>query len=92
MSHGLLATTRLLRNAARVYETTIGDGVATSFTLTPGFDTEKCVVQVTKVADGEVVKPKITINVNGGTQVTIDFDAGDVPTADQFRVIIVGLL
>lgn len=92
MTTGLLATVRLLRNAARVYETTIGDGVNVSFTLTPGFDTEKCLVQVTKAADGEVVKPKITINQTGSTEVNIDFKAGDVPTADQFRVIIVGLL
>lgn len=92
MSHGLLITQRLLRNAAKIYETTIGNGAATSFTLTPGFDTEKCLVQVTKTADGEVVKPKVTINVTGGTQVKIDFDAGDAPTADQFRVVIVGLL
>ena len=89
---GVLSTNRLLRKAAQVYETTIGNAGDISFTLTPGFNTEKCIVEVSKVSDGEVVGPKITKNVTGGTQVTIAFAAGDIPTSNQFRVVIVGPL
>lgn len=87
---GVLSTARLLRTSASVFETTIGDASNISFTLTPGFGTQSCVVEVSVAATGEVVAPKITKNFNSGTQVKIDFDTGDIPSSDQFRVVIIG--
>ena len=73
------------------YSTLIGDGALSVFTLTPGFSTESVTVQVFRVSTGEMVmSPKITIGVNGNTQVTLTYSTGDVPTTDQFRVVIVG--
>ena len=87
---GVLSTKRLLRNATRVYQVLIGTGVAESFNLTPGFNTSKCVVEVSKVSSGEVVAPKITKGVAGNTQVTVTFGTGDAPAANAYSVVIVG--
>ena len=92
MGRGVMSTTRLLRKAAQVYETTIGNGADVSFTLTPGFDTQDCIVEVSVASTGVVVAPKITKDFNGSTQVKVEFEAGDVPAANQYRVIIVGRL
>ncbi len=73
------------------YSTLVGNGAVSSFTLTPGFSTESVTVQVFKVSTGEMVlSPKIIIGVNGNTQVTLTYKTGDVPTTNQFRVVIVG--
>lgn len=69
----------------------IGNGAAISFTITPGFSTEACVVQVSNASTGVLVMPpKITIGYNSNTQVRLDFPTGDIPTTNQFRVVILG--
>ena len=87
---GVLSTNRLLRLAARSYQELIGNGAATTFTITPGFNTSKCVVEVIKVSTGEIVAPKITKGVAGNTQVTITFAVTDAPASNSYQVVVVG--
>jgi hypothetical protein len=77
-------------NTAEVWTTTIGDGASTSFTLTPGMDTSKVIVQLSEVATGEIIggPETITIGYNSNTQVKIDFLTA--PTSSQYKVVIIG--
>lgn len=87
---GVLSTNRLLRAATQAYKEQIGNGAAESFNITPGFNTSKCVVEVTKVSTGKIVAPEITKGVAGDTQVTIAFGSGDAPAANEYEVVVIG--
>jgi hypothetical protein len=78
---------------AELYSTTIGDGAATSFVVTPAVDTTKCLVQISDDVTKEVLggPETITLGWNSGTQVKIDFPVGSPPALDQIRVVIVGI-
>ena len=77
-------------NTAEVFTTLIGDGGSTSFTVTPGMDTSKVIVQISEAVSGEVIggPETITIGYNSNTQVKIDFLTA--PSSGQYRVVIIG--
>lgn len=71
---------------ARKYSTAIGDGSATSITVTHGLGTLDVTVQVVEVATGATVDCDVTRGST--TQVTLGFSIA--PTASQYRVVVVG--
>lgn len=75
---------------AEVWTALVGDGANTSFTLTPGMDTSKVIVQLSEVSTGEVIggPETITIGYNSDTQVKIDFLVA--PSSNQYKVVIIG--
>lgn len=77
-------------STAEVWSTLIGDGASTSFTLTPGMDTSKVIVQLSEYSTGDVIggPETITIGYNSNTQVKIDFLTA--PSSNQYRVVIIG--
>lgn len=80
-----------LTGVAGKYTSLVGNNSASSFTFTPGFSTESVIVQLFRVSTGEMVMaPKIKIGVSGNTQVTLTYKTGDIPTIDQFRIVIIG--
>ena len=98
MPYGALSVGRRLRSienrAVRSYSQTVGNGVASVFTITPdsslGIDTTKCDVQVLLTSTKQPARAaKITYGVTGGTQITLDFGT-NVPTSGQYTVIIQG--
>jgi len=90
---GVLSSARLLRKAALVYAEDIGDGVNNVFTLTPtNIDTSQCVVEVSENNNNFIVAPKIEKDHDGAKdKVRITFAAADIPAANQYKVIVVGL-
>lgn len=68
------------------YDTLIGDGINTTFTVTHGLNTEDIAISVFNTVTEEEVKPNVgTIDANN---VHVAF--GFVPNTNQFRVIVVG--
>lgn len=83
----------MLRKSAFVHYETIGNGVDTVFVITTtDIDTSNCVVEVSEDSTKVIVAPKIEKDHDAaGDKVRITFDASDVPTASQYKVIIIGL-
>ena len=73
-------------NDSRVFAETIGDGVATDFTVTHNLSTTDVVVNVYKVSTGAQVEPDITRTSED--VVTIAFTSA--PATDEFRVVVAG--
>lgn len=73
---------------ARKYAATIGDGSATSFTVTHSFNSLDIVVQVWEISSGELVLVD-TVKTNSNT-VTIGSFAF-TPAANSYRVVVLGL-
>lgn len=71
------------------YSETIGDGTATSFTITHNLGTRDIVGVVRQVASPyEQVYASDIIKAATTNTATIDFGAGNAPTSNQFRVTI----
>lgn len=70
----------------RKYAANIGDGSATSITVTHGLNTLDVQVQVVLVSTGETVECDVTRGST--TQVTLGF--ATAPTSNQYRVIVQG--
>jgi hypothetical protein len=63
----------------------IGNGVATSFTVSHGFSTFDVIVQVYQISDGAEIYADVKRNAED--DVTIVF--GSAPSAGQYRVLII---
>ncbi len=63
----------------------IGNGVATSFTVSHGFSTFDVIVQVYQISDGAEIYADVKRNAED--DVTIVF--GSAPTTNQYRVLII---
>jgi hypothetical protein len=68
------------------FSQSIGNGTATSFTVTHGLDTDDVTVLVRKVSTGAAVFAAVT--VDGTASVTVDFIAA--PAAGEYRVVVTG--
>jgi len=81
-------TTITNRRVARVYSVQIGDGAATTFTITHNLNSKAVVVSVSAVAStfDEIVA---TVQHTSADTITIIF-AGLVPTTNQFLVTVIG--
>lgn len=80
-------TARANLGATTKYSATIGDGSATSFTVTHNFNTEDVVIIVREAAnDKYVVFPDI--RVTGANTVSVSF--GVAPSSNEYRVTVIG--
>lgn len=67
------------------YAETIGDGVATTFTITHSFNTLDVMVQVIEVATGA----HVFATVVNDTVNTVEVTFGTTPTTNQYRVLVI---
>lgn len=73
------------------YVASVGDGSATSYTLTHGLGAVWVTVQVYDNTSGKYFIPDHTVNLSAGTPtgtVTVTFPSA--PSANQYRVVITG--
>ena len=68
-------------------EATIGDGTAQSFTVNHNLGTAD-IVKVSVIENATGIEWLTCVTVTDANNVTVDFDI--VPTAGQFRVVVVG--
>ena len=68
------------------YAVTIGDGVATTYTITHNLNTADITYSVREVATGEIVFTNVT--VTGVNAISVSFAVA--PTSNQYRVVVIG--
>jgi hypothetical protein len=76
---------QLTASAPSGYAETIGDGVATTFTITHGFNTLDVMVTVIEVATGAHILTTVVNDTVNDVEVTF----GVAPTASQYRVLVI---
>jgi hypothetical protein len=69
------------------YQTNIGNGSLTTFTITHNLNTLDVHVQVVEISTGETIW--IDVARNGVNSCILTFGAGNVPTNNQYRVIVI---
>jgi len=73
------------------YTATVGDGSATTITVSHGLGNIWVTAQVFQVSNGEQVYPDITVGLTTGTpNGTVVLDFAQAPTSNQYRVVIIG--
>lgn len=77
---------QLTAGSAEGFRQTIGDGVATSFTVVHGF-TNDVMVSVYAVATGAEIYTTVARDTATPTEVEISF--GAAPTTNQYRVLVI---
>lgn len=73
------------------YTSTVGDGSATTITVSHGLGNIWVTAQVFQVSNGEQVYPDITVGLTTGTpNGTVVLDFASAPTSNQYRVVVIG--
>jgi len=73
------------------YTATVGDGSATTITVSHGLGNIWVTAQVFQVSNGEQVYPDITVGLTTGTpNGTVVLDFASAPTSNQYRVVVIG--
>lgn len=88
---GEVCTTIDLANdaASRAYTTTVGDGAATSFTLTHNLDSLDVLPIVRGVASGDLTGTTPTVTAVDANTARVDFETA--PTQGQFQVTLLAV-
>lgn len=73
------------------YTATVGDGSATTITVSHGLGNIWVTAQVFEVSNGGLVYPDITVGLTTGTpNGTVVLDFAQAPSSNQYRVVIIG--
>lgn len=80
--------TSLESSMMKCYSTTIGDGSATSFSVSHGLSTQNVIVQVRMTASPYTYITPSSIEATGTASVAIAFSSA--PTSAEYTVIIIG--
>jgi hypothetical protein len=73
------------------YTAQLGDGAATTYTISHGLGNIWVTAQVFQTSNGEQVYPDITVGLTTGTpNGTVVLDFAQAPSSNQYRVVIIG--
>jgi hypothetical protein len=73
------------------YTAQLGDGSATTYTISHGLGNIWVTAQVFQTSNGEQVYPDITVGLTTGTpNGTVVLDFAQAPSSNQYRVVIIG--
>lgn len=76
---------QLAASAPQGFAQTIGDGIATTFTVTHGFGTTDVIAAVYEIATGE----EIITGLRRSTVNDVEVSFGAAPTTGQYRVLVI---
>lgn len=76
---------QLTGSAPQGHAQTIGDGVATTFTVTHGFGTTDVIASVYEISTGEEILTELRRSSINDVEVSF----GAAPTASQYRVLVI---